>query len=163
MHAGQDTGSIILTMSTFRVERIKDVLLSFLAEELRRLTDPRLEFVTLTDMDLSKDIKLAKIYWSLPVLSEEKRRSPGEGHERRSLDEHEEHVGASTALDLAELFPSESRRKEAADALRGVENLLKRRIAEELDLRYVPKLVFLYDDTPAKGSRIDYLLKKAGF
>jgi ribosome-binding factor A len=35
---------------------------------------------------------------------------------------------------------------------------LKRRLAEEIDLRVVPKLRFFYDPTPEKADRIDSLL-----
>ena len=55
------------------------------------------------------------------------------------------------------------RRKDAEHALRGANGLLRRKIGEELELRYVPELNFRYDESSAAGNRIDYLLKKAGF
>lgn len=144
-------------MSTFRVERIRDLLLSFLAEEVRRLTDPRLAFVTLTDVTLSRDLKIAQVYWSIPVLAEDDSPVPNTSPES-AIDSDSE--GSS---DGSVLFPSEKRQKEVSKALEKVEKHLKRRIADELDLRYVPKLNFHYDETQARGSRIEFLLKKAGF
>lgn len=122
-------------MGVHRVERVSDLLLGFLGAELEKLNDPRIELMTLTGVEMSKDLKIAKVYWSLPTDPEK------DGPEAT--------------------FPAEERRKKASEALKGMEKLLKKRIAEELELRYVPALHFKFDQTPAIGSRIDMLLKKA--
>lgn len=121
----------------YRKERIADLLQSFLAEELRRSTDPKLSFVTLTEVRPSKDYKAAKVFWSIPAAV---------------LDDSR-----------AQSFPSEAQRKEVAEALEGVRKHLKKRIGEELELRFVPELNFVYDSSAETGSRIDQLLKQAGY
>jgi ribosome-binding factor A len=131
-------------MPTYRKERVSDLLLAFLAEEIRKFRDPRLEFVTVTGLDLSRDLKSARVYWAMPPLPEQTAAEPDEAPPQMT--------------DRAQ-----SRKQEAATALQGAESFLKKRIAEELDLRYVPKLVFKHDDSSETGSRIDDLLKKAGF
>ena len=122
----------------YRSERIGELLQSFLSSAVRLLNDPRLEFVSITEVRVSKDYKSAKVFWSVPgTYNEEK--------------------GAF------EQFPDSGKKKEVGDALDGVKSFLKRRIAEELDLRYVPDLKFVYDESAQTGSRIDELLKKAGY
>jgi len=39
-------------------------MLEVLADELERMSDPRLEFVTLTGVDVSRDLGYAKVYYS---------------------------------------------------------------------------------------------------
>ena len=39
-------------------------MLEVLADELERLSDPRLELVTLTGVDVSPDLRHAKVYYS---------------------------------------------------------------------------------------------------
>jgi ribosome-binding factor A len=47
-----------------RTARVNEVVREVLAEELERLSDPRLGFVTLTDVDVSRDLRHATIYYS---------------------------------------------------------------------------------------------------
>ena len=56
-----------------RVERVAEQIQSFLAEVLRlRFKDPRLGFVTLTAVELSRDLRSARVYVS--VLGSEQER-----------------------------------------------------------------------------------------
>ena len=119
--------------TTFRRQRISDLLLAFLAEEIRVLRDPRISLVTITGIELSKDYKHAKVFWSV-------------------VDE------AGVAC-----FPDEAHIETISRALQGVEGLLKKRIGAELNLKYIPSLHFKYDSSAQVGSRIDQLLKDAGF
>lgn len=121
----------------YRKERIGDLLQSFLAEEIRRLSDPRLDFVTLTEVRPSKDLKSAKVYWSVPAVAN---------------PESE-----------AQAFPAKRQREDIDGALIGAKSFLKKRVGEELNLRYVPELVFVYDESAETGSRIEELLKQAGY
>jgi ribosome-binding factor A len=47
-----------------RTARLNESVLEVLAEELERMSDPRLELVTLTEADVSRDLAHAKIYYS---------------------------------------------------------------------------------------------------
>ena len=60
-----------------RTARINEVVLETLAEELERLSDPRLGFVTLTGVEVSPDLRHATVYYS--VLG------PAEQHEATSM------------------------------------------------------------------------------
>jgi ribosome-binding factor A len=59
-----------------RSARLNEVVLEVLGDELERLSDPRLGFVTLTGVDVSSDLRHATVYYS--VLG------PAEQHEDTS-------------------------------------------------------------------------------
>lgn len=100
--------------------------MSFLANEIRELLDPRLHGVTLTGVDMSPDLKVARIHWAF-------------------------HREGDTAVT----------QKNVEEGLQNAKGLLRRRIGDELELRYVPELVFRYDTSIETGFRIDELLNKA--
>ena len=54
-----------------RVARVNEVVLEALAEELERLSDPRLGFVTLTGVEVSTDLRVADVYYSVLGTAEE--------------------------------------------------------------------------------------------
>ena len=48
------------------------------------------------------------------------------------------------------------------EAFKGASNYLKRKIAQELKLRFTPNLRFAYDSSFSQASKIDQLLKQVG-
>lgn len=87
----------------------------------KHISDPRLKNTTISAVKLSADLKLAKIYYTLP------------DNERAK-----------------------------ADALAGFNSaigFIKRALASELGLRYMPELKFYYDDSFDYGTKIDGLLR----
>jgi ribosome-binding factor A len=48
-----------------RTARVNEVVLEVLADELERLSDPRLGFVTLTGVEVSPDLRQAKVFYSV--------------------------------------------------------------------------------------------------
>jgi ribosome-binding factor A len=47
-----------------RTARLNESLLEVLAEELERLSDPRLELVTITGVEVARDLSRAKVFFS---------------------------------------------------------------------------------------------------
>ena len=47
-----------------RTARLNESLLEVLAEELERMSDPRLELVTITGVDVSRDLSRARVFYS---------------------------------------------------------------------------------------------------
>jgi ribosome-binding factor A len=88
---------------------------------LKRIRDPRLKNATISEVDMSPDLKLAKIYFTLPA--------------------------------------SESARDDALAGFNSASGFVKRTLARELGLRYMPNLKFYYDDSFDYGAKIDSLLK----
>ena len=63
-----------------RTARLNESLLEVLAEELERLSDPRLELVTITGVDVSRDLSRAKVFYStLGAETTDKTGDVGEG------------------------------------------------------------------------------------
>lgn len=54
-----------------RAARVNEVVRETLAEELERMSDPRLGFITLTGVEVSPDLRYADIYYSLLGTPEE--------------------------------------------------------------------------------------------
>jgi len=52
-----------------RTARVNEVMLEVLADELERMSDPRLELVTLTGVDVTRDLSYATVYYSTLAAS----------------------------------------------------------------------------------------------
>ena len=130
----------------YRQQRVGDLLLGFLAQEIRLLGDDRLTFLTLTAVDISPDLKHASIYWSIPLR----------GHH---LLEHPSEKAPQCSVEKIE-FPTPSEVELVESILKDHRKYLKKRIGEELNLRYTPDLRFRYDSSEEQGYKIDQLLTK---
>lgn len=105
-----------------RAQRVGDQILKIIAPFLlQKVKDPRVEGVTLTGVRLSKDLKVAKIYFS--VLGEDDKAM---GH--------------------------------AVDGLESAKGFIKRELGARLDLRVMPDIQFLHDESFERGLRIERLL-----
>jgi ribosome-binding factor A len=108
------------TMS-LRLQRVRELLKEEVSHILmREMKDPRLGFVTVTDVDVSADLRHARVYVS--VL--------GSKEEREATMEVLEHAAG----------------------------FVRRTLGERIRLRYIPELVFVYDETAEKAARIEQLL-----
>jgi len=105
-----------------RPRRVAEVLQQEIATALNQtINDPRLRGLVITGVDLSPDLRNAKIFYvcrDQELLSEIKR-----------------------ALEKAKGF-------------------LRHTIATNTDLRHVPALHFVYDETPVRARNIDQLIKQ---
>ena len=110
-----------LHMDYRRADRVGDVILQELAYLLqRKVKDPRLEGITLTRVQVSADLRHARVFYSVLATDEVK-------------------VAVASGLGSARGY-------------------LKRELGRRLQLRYMPDLVFCYDDSLDYGSRIHRLL-----
>src|SRR5262245_19517469 len=125
-------------MGSFKKQRVGELLQAFVAEEIRRLEDPRFFCVTITAVDMSPDLRNARIFWTVPPPA-----------------------SSADAPDGEPRFADKTQIREIEEALGQEAWHLKRRIAAELGLRYVPELRFRYDESAANASRIDFLIRKA--
>ena len=105
-----------------RADRVGGQVQRALSELLhKRIRDPRLKDATISEVEMSPDLKLAKIYYTLPA--------------------------------------SDGARDEALAGFNSASGFVKRTLARELGLRYMPNLKFYYDDSFDYGAKIDSLLK----
>jgi ribosome-binding factor A len=115
-----------------RTARVNEVMLEVLADELERMSDPRLELVTFTGVDVSRDLAHAKVYYSTLTAAAADSRP----NTRESVPEQ-----VATAL------------HSAGSHLRGV-------VGRQMRIRQVPKLDFVVDPGIVAGQRIEDLLRE---
>ena len=119
-------------MSNPRVRKIADRIQEIVAEMLeRRLKDPRLGFVTVTDVRVTGDSQHATIFYT--VLAG----APGP-------DEDQETALAATAA-----------------ALESAKGLIRSEVGKQLGMRHVPTLEFVADALPESARHLDEVLAKA--
>ncbi len=110
---------------TRRTDRINEQLRSEIARILREeATDPRIGIVVLTRVDVSPDLRNARVLWS-------------------RLDK--------TPLPDDDLVPDAD--PEVQDGLDSAAGFVRRRLAQLLPLKRVPQLRFQFDPSIAVGSR----------
>jgi len=119
-------------MSSPRVRKIADRIQEIVAEMLeRRLKDPRLGFVTVTDVRVTGDSQHATIFYT--VLAG----APGP-------DEDQQTALAATAA-----------------ALESAKGMIRSEVGKQLGMRHVPTLEFVADALPATARHLDEVLAKA--
>lgn len=105
-----------------RSDRVSGQIQKVLSEILlKKVKDPRLENASITDVRMSRDLRIARIY-----------------------------------------FVTSGNKKNIEEALEGFKSALgyvKRTLARQLGLRYMPDLKFFYDESFDYGSQIDKVLK----
>jgi ribosome-binding factor A len=105
-----------------RSDRVSGQIQKVLSDILRkRIKDPRLEMITITGVDMSSDLRMARIYFTT-------------SGSQKSIEEAKE--GFKSAL-----------------------GYVKRTLASQLGLRYMPDLKFFHDESFNYGSHIDKIVK----
>ncbi len=113
-----------------RTARVNEVVREVLADELERLSDPRLGFVTVTGVEVTPDLRQATVYYSAlaPVRGD-----------------------AEAQAAAAE---------ETAEALRSASPHLQAVIGKQVRMKYTPLLVFREDPAIRTGERVDEILRQ---
>ena len=105
-----------------RSDRVGGQIQKVLSEILlKKVKDPRLKNASITDVKLSRDLRIARIYF---VISGNKKNV-----------------------------------EEALEGFKSAIGYVKRTLARQLGLRYMPDLKFFYDESFEYGSHIDNVLK----
>jgi ribosome-binding factor A len=117
-------------MASGRMRRVDEAIRQVIGDAVAGdLKDPRVGFVTVTDVRTSPDLSHARVYVSVLSLD------LGAG-------------GVST--------PEE--RETTLDGLNSAHGFLQARIAGELHLKRTPTLEFAYDDTTDRAMRVEELI-----
>ncbi len=127
-------------MTSGRMRRVDEAIRQVIGEVVAgELKDPRVGFVTVTDVRTSADLSHARVYVSV-------------------LDE----TGIRAAGACPPASSDEPRREATLAGLRSAHGYLQRRVASELRLKRTPTLDFLYDDTTDRAMRLEELLEESG-
>ena len=106
-----------------RADRVSGLIQEVLSELLKKnIRDPRLAMATITSVKMSRDLKLARIYFTI--------------------------------------YGDREKSEAAAQGFESARGFIKRSLARQLGLRYMPDLKFFYDESFEYGSHIDQLLEK---
>ena len=113
-----------------RIARVNEVVREVLADELERLSDPRVGFVTVTGVEVTPDLRQATVYYSAlaPVRGD-----------------------ADAVAEAA---------KETAAGLRAATPHLQAEIGRQVRMKYTPHLVFREDPAIRTGERVDEILRQ---
>ena len=105
-----------------RSDRVSGLIQQVLSEILKRdIGDPRLQMATITEVEVTRDLKLARIYFTIPG--------------------------------------GKSKKDAAINGFNSARGFIKRILAQEIDLKYMPDIKFFYDDSLEYGTHIDELIK----
>jgi ribosome-binding factor A len=114
-----------------RTARVNELVREVLAEELERLADPRLGFVTLTGVDVTGDLRQATVWYSvLDLPGYIKDADPNQVHEA------------------------------TAEALRDITGHLRVVLGRQVRLKYTPALTFREDPAMTHGDRVEQIIKE---
>lgn len=103
-----------------RAERVGVLIQGALFDILRKsIKDPRLDAVTITGVKMTKDLKLARVY-----------------------------------------FATSGNPEDAAKGFKKAHGFIKKALAGELELRYMPDLQFLYDESIDYAIHMDTVIKQ---
>jgi len=111
-------------MNYRRSERVGDLIKEEIASMVLHgaIKDPRIGFVTLTRVDLTPDLKEAKVYFS--------------------------QIGSAAD------------KEKSAQGLNSASGFVRRALAKSLDLRHIPKITFLFDDSLEYAERIERVIRE---
>ena len=109
-------------MASYRLSRVRELLLRELSDIIQRMKDPRVGFVTVMDVEVTRDLKKATMFVSV--------------------------VG------------DEQAKKEATEALQKALGHIRHEVAQRVELRHVPELEVVYDETSERAARVSALLDR---
>ena len=138
-------------MSNPRIPKLAEQIQEIVAQMLqRRVKDPRLGFVTITDVRLTGDARDATIFYT--VLEDEE--VTGGGHPAGPAP-------ASTGGHPAGPAPGRAEQlAETAAALESAKGLLRSTVGKKLGLRFAPTLTFVLDATPQAAKDMEELIER---
>jgi ribosome-binding factor A len=113
-----------------RTARVNEVVREVLADELERLSDPRLGFVTVTGVEVTPDLRQATVYYSALAPAG---------------------ADADARAEAA---------RETAEALRSAAAHLQAEIGRQVRMKYTPHLLFREDPAIRTGERVDEILRR---
>lgn len=144
-------------MGSPRANRIPERIKEILAGLITTAKDPRIGFVTVTDVRTTADFSHATVYYTvLGAHDDESAPDRSPVHPPRPSAE------PSSLAVVAGDEGAQARAKErTAEGLASATPMLRRELGRRLRLRQVPKLEFVHDPVPEHGRRIEALIDEA--
>ena len=109
-------------ISFSRSDRVSGLIQKVLSEILNKdIGDPRLKMATITAVEVSRDLRMARVYFTAP--------------------------GGKQKKDAA------------IKGFNSARGFIKKALAQEIDLKYMPDIKFFYDESLEYGAHIDELIE----
>jgi ribosome-binding factor A len=118
--------------------RVNEVVHETVADELERLSDPRLGFVTVTGVEVSPDLRHATVYYS-------------------ALDSRERPTSRAREVDVA--AQTAERQEQTRAALKSAAPHLRAELGRQVRLKYIPELTFREDPAVEQGQRVEEIIR----
>ncbi|PLX19020.1 MAG: 30S ribosome-binding factor RbfA [Candidatus Muiribacterium halophilum] len=107
-----------------RIKRVNSMIQNMLCNILtRHVEDERFRFITITAVETTNDLRMAKVFYTVYGKKEEEK-------------------------------------KDLIKTLEKASGFLQKKLSEEIELRYTPKLIFEYDHTLERAAKLDELFKR---
>jgi ribosome-binding factor A len=116
---------------------VNELVRETLADEVERLSDPRLGLVTITGVDVSPDLRHATVYYS----------ALDTGTRKRGVRE-------------ADVAQAAERQEETRAALSSAAPHLRAELGRQVRMKYIPELTFREDPAIVQGARIEEILRE---
>jgi ribosome-binding factor A len=137
-------------------ERIKEIL----AELVGQLKDPRIGFVTITDVRTTADFGHATAYYTV-LPTDRDRSGPDAANHAQGQPPRSFPATPERSQDAVLDDDDTEVRERTAEGLVSATPLLRRELGHRLRLRQVPTLEFVHDPVPERGRRIEALIEEA--
>ena len=125
-----------------RMARVNEVVRETVADELERLSDPRLGLVTVTGVEVSPDLRHATVYYS-------------------ALDSGDASSLRAPEVDVAQAGQrARERQEQTRTALKSAAPHLRSALGKQVRLKYLPELVFREDPAIAQGERVEAIIRE---
>jgi ribosome-binding factor A len=140
-----------------RMVRVNEVVREVVADELERLSDPRLGLVTVTGVDVSNDLRHATVYYSALDAGREQPKRSRRGNARpvAESDADADVDATTTAADAQSEFKAQTQA-----ALRSAAPHLRTALGRQVRLKYVPELTFREDPAIEQGERVEAIIRE---
>ena len=140
-----------------RSARVNEVVRETIAEEVERLSDPRLGLVTITGVDVSPDLRQATVYYSaIETVSGGRSRAQ---KRRRAEDARQDQRGDDGAREVESARTAE-RLAATRAALQSAAPHLRAELGRQVRMKYTPELTFREDPAVAHGSRVEEIIRE---
>ena len=139
-----------------RMARVNEVVREVIADELERLSDPRLGLVTVTGVDVSADLRHATVYYSAL--------DPGRGQPKRTRRRGAPSSGVPPVdepeVDMTPTADAQASFKEqTGSALRSAAPHIRTVLGRQVRMKYVPELHFREDPAIEQGQRVEAIIR----
>jgi ribosome-binding factor A len=143
-----------------RSARVNEVVRETIADEVERLSDPRLGLVTITGVDVSPDLRQATVYYS--ALETASRGRPTRGRRGGANDDQRDQRDQRGDDGAREVDSARVRERQAETraALESAASHLRAELGRQVRMKYTPELTFREDPAVVQGTRIEEIIRE---